>query len=240
MGGWNTAFLGNHDFPRIVSRFGNDTIFRKEAAKLLCMFLMTQRGTPYVYFGEEIGMTNVPWTTLDKYRDLQVFDGHKKHLADGGNEQEFLDQLPHTSRDNARTPMQWDNSNNSGFTKGKPWIDLNPRYKEINVKEAQADPESVLNFYKKMLAFRRKNKTLVYGDFVDLLPDHPSLFVYTRTMGSERFLVVLNFSDSNHELSVASGGEIKEWIICNYDTCPCGNDEWIPLRPWEACLLRLG
>ena len=239
LGGWNTAFLGNHDFPRIVSRFGDDGKYRKQSAKLLCLFLMTQRGTPYVYFGEEIGMTNVPWTSLDKYRDLWVFDGHQKHLAAGGNEKEFLENLPHTSRDNARTPMQWNRSDHSGFTKGKPWIDLNPRYTEINVEEAQADPESILHFYKKMLQFRRGNKTLVYGDYQDLLPNHPKLYVYTRIMGTERFLIVLNMSDTNHQLKMESGGQIKEWVMCNYDTCPCGANEWIPLRPWEACLLRL-
>jgi oligo-1,6-glucosidase len=238
MGGWNTAFLGNHDFPRIVSRFGNDKEFRKESAKLLGMFILTQRGVPYIYFGEEIGMTNVPWESLDKYRDLQVFDGHQKHLAAGGNEEEFLKSLKHTSRDNARTPMQWDDSENAGFTTGKPWIDVNPSYKKINVKEAQEDPNSVLNFYKKMLKFRRASKTLVYGDFQDLMPNDPNLFVYTRIMGDERFLVTLNFSDHNQTLKMPEGMTASECVICNYPDCVKLSDE-LNLRPWEACLLRL-
>lgn len=238
MGGWNTAFLGNHDFPRIVSRFGNDKEFRKESAKLLGMFILTQRGVPYIYFGEEIGMTNVPWESLDKYRDLQVFDGHQKHLAAGGNEEEFLKSLKHTSRDNARTPMQWDDSENAGFTTGKPWIDVNPSYKKINVKEAQEDPNSVLNFYKKMLKFRRASKTLVYGDFQDLMPNDPNLFVYTRIMGDERFLVTLNFSDHNQTLKMPEGMTASECVICNYPDCVKLGDE-LNLRPWEACLLRL-
>ncbi len=238
MGGWNTAFLGNHDFPRIVSRFGNDTQYRKEAAKLLGMFLLTQRGTPYIYFGEEIGMTNVPWERLDKYRDLQVFDGHQKHLAAGGDEEEFLKHLKHTSRDNARTPMQWDNSENAGFTAGNPWIDLNPNYPKINVANAEKDANSVLNFYKKMLRFRRGNKTLVYGDFQDLLPDHPALFVYTRTMGDEQFMIILNMSDNEQTFDSCSVGTLKELVICNYETCDFKTKD-LAIRPWEACLFKV-
>lgn len=238
MGGWNTAFLGNHDFPRIVSRFGNDKEYRKESAKLLGMFILTQRGVPYIYFGEEIGMTNVSWETLDKYRDLQVFDGHQKHLAAGGSEEEFLKSLKHTSRDNARTPMQWDDSENSGFSKSKPWIDLNPRYPEINVAESEADPNSILNFYKKMLKFRRASKTLIYGDFEDLMPEDPNLFVYTRIMGDEQFLITLNFSQDNQTVKMPEGMTAKECVICNYSDCEKLGDE-LNLRPWEACLLRL-
>ena len=237
-GGWNTAFLGNHDFPRIVSRFGNDTKYRKEAAKLLGMFLLTQRATPYIYFGDEIGMTNVPWESKDKYRDLWVFDGLQKHLAAGGQEKEFLQSLKHTSRDNARTPMQWDASENAGFTDGKPWIDLNPNYPQINVAESMEDPESVWNFYKQMIRIRRDSETLVYGDFEDILPEHPALFVYKRSMGSEQLLVMMNFGEEVRSLDVKLIGTIDEWILNNYTSQPAEKEGKLLIRPWEACLVR--
>ena len=242
MGGWNTAFLGNHDFPRIVSRFGNDTTYRVESAKLLSMFLLTQRGTPYIYFGEEIGMKNVPWETLDKYRDLQVFDGHKKHLDAGGDEATFLKMLKHTSRDNARTPMQWNASENAGFTTAKPWIDINPSYTEINVEAAQKDDNSVLNFYKEMIKVRKANDTLIYGAFEDLLPKHEALFVYTRTMSDEQFLVVLNMSDDEQVLDLESAGDFKlpadfTKVIGNYTDSTIATSGKV--KAWECALFRV-
>lgn len=241
LGGWTTAFLGNHDFPRIVSRFGNDGIYRKASAKLLAMFLLTQRGTPYIYFGEEIGMTNVPWETLDKYRDLMVFDGYQKHLAAGGDEATFLKNLKHTSRDNARIPMQWDDSEHGGFTTGTPWIDMNPNYPAINVAAAEVDTDSILHFYRKIIRFRRANTTLVYGDFEDLLPEDEALFVYTRVMEAERFLVTLNFGNTKQVVDVAIVAKIKTLELGNYIIPPnFGNQasKNLVLRPWEACLFR--
>jgi oligo-1,6-glucosidase len=238
MGGWNTAFLGNHDFPRIVSRFGNSVDYRKESAKLLSMFLLTQRGTPYLYFGDEIGMTNVPWESLDKFRDLQVFDALEKHKAAGGDADEYIKWLKHSSRDNSRTPMQWNTSQNAGFSTGEPWIEVNPNYREINVEESIADPNSVLHFYKEMIRIRKANKALIYGHFKDLLPGHKSLFVYLRTMGDQRFLVMLNFSDGDVSLEKNEIPAINEFILYNYRDQPIHNDHMIILRPWEACLIK--
>lgn len=231
-GGWNTAFLGNHDFPRIVSRWGNATHFRKESAKLLAMFLLTQRGTPYLYFGDEIGMTNVPWESLDKFRDLQVFDGLEKHVAAGGDRDEYIRWLKHSSRDNSRTPMQWDESMNAGFSEATPWIEVNPNYTDINVESQRKDPDSVLNFYKQMILLRKAHATLVYGRVEDLLPMHESLYVYTRTMGDEQFLVMLNFSDDPQQTD----------FIPSDDSCILSNyDDLVPnmLLPWEARLFHL-
>ena len=239
MGGWNTAFLGNHDFPRIVSRFGNDGKYREASAKLLAMFLLTQRGTPYIYFGEEIGMTNVPWETLDKYRDIQVFDGHQKHLAAGLEEELFLKNLKNTARDNARTPMQWSSEDNSGFSTVTPWIDLSPNYPEINVEDQETDPNSVLNFYRKMIQIRKHTKTLVYGEYLDLLPEDESLFVYTRSMNEEQYLVVLNFDDENQTFKTELLNSQSQSILSNYGHIKVAEDLTVQLRPWEACLLRV-
>lgn len=234
-GGWNTVFLGNHDFPRIVSRWGNDRAYRRESAKLLAMLLLTQRGTPYLYQGDEIGMTNVSWTDLSKYNDLQIFNNHKEWLKAGGDEAEFLSWLPHTSRDNARTPFQWDDTANAGFTDGKPWLELNPNYLEINVKQAEQEQSSILHFYKKMIHLRRSTPLLTYGDYRDLLPEHPAVFSYTRSTEAETWLVILNFSNTQQELFLPEGIKIRELILGNYENVDLAQ----PLYPWEARLCNI-
>ncbi len=233
-GGWNAVFLGNHDFPRILSRFGNDGVYKKEAAKLLCILLLTQRGTPFLYYGDEIGMSNVPWESLDKFRDIYVFDGYEKHLKARGSEKEFLQNLKHTARDNGRTPMQWNTSLNAGFTDGLPWIEVNPNFEEVNVETSLSDPDSILNFYKKMIQFRKSNSILVYGDYQDLCPEHPSLFIYSRKMKDEAILVVLNMSEKTEEYSIPNTLKVEKCIISNYHGLPKKVDQILALRPWEA------
>ncbi len=239
MGGWNTAFLGNHDFPRIVSRFGNDKTYRKQAAKLLCMFLMTQRGTPYIYFGDEIGMTNVPWEELGKYRDLWVFDGFEKHLKKGGKKEDFLKNLKHTSRDNARTPMQWNNKKNGGFSEGVPWIDLNPNYENVNVENAENAKDSILHFYRKMISVRKGNKTLIYGNYLDLEPLDENLFIYSRKDDSHTFLICLNFSD--HCITYQSDmlNQRSDVILCNYGMRNSVSTGKIEFEPWHCLLIKI-
>ena len=240
-GGWYAAFLGNHDFPRIVSRFGDDGKYRVQAAKLLALFLLTQRATPFLYFGDEIGMTNVPWNTLDKYRDLQVFDGYQKHLTAGGDAQEFLNNLRYTSRDNARTPMQWNAGQHAGFTTGEPWIDVNPNYNSINVEAEQQNPNSILNFYKEAIQFRRKyGSELVYGSFKDLLPEHPALFIYERNAGTgsggdnsaTSFMVLLNMSGESQQVPDEVHGRCGKCELHSYLDEPSPTT----LRPWEAAI----
>jgi len=238
-GAWNTAFLGNHDFPRMVSRFGNDKEYRQESAKLLGMFLLTQRATPYIYFGDEIGMTNTSWETLDKFRDIQVFDGHQKCLAAGENEQIFLSNLKHTSRDNARTPMQWDGSKNAGFSDVQSWIDVNPNFKSINVAESEADTDSILNFYKKMIRIRKENEVLVYGDFRELNPEHESLFIYTRNLDKEKVLVILNFSSHRQEYHFNEDIHIKSCLLSNQKDENIFKQGEGLIQPWEASLYVL-
>ncbi len=237
-GGWNTAFLGNHDFPRMVSRFGNDTDFRTESAKLLGLFLLTQRGTPYLYFGDEIGMTNTPWEALSDYKDLHVFDSHKKWLEEGLPEAEFLQNLKHCARDNARTPMQWDSSQHAGFSAAKPWLSANPNYAEINVAAAEKDPASILHFYRKAIAFRKANRTLVYGHYQDLLPEHEALYVYLRKSEEASFLVALNFSEENQAFMLAESVKTAPTVeLGNYPDSPSLSERQLLLRPWEAVLL---
>ena len=178
--GWNSIFLGNHDFSRIVSRFGNDRKYHNASAKLLVTLLMSLRGTPYVYQGDEIGMTNVTHPSIDLYDDVETRNAWKAAEAAGKDMDQFLKAVHWQSRDNARTPMQWDASMQAGFSTGKPWIPVNENHEQINVAAAENDPNSILHYYRKMIAYRKANPSLVYGHFEDLLPQHPYLFVYKR------------------------------------------------------------
>jgi len=168
--GWNSIFLGNHDFSRIVSRFGNDGQYHNESAKLLATLLMSLRGTPYVYQGDEIGMTNVAHPSIDLYDDVETRNAWKAAEEAGKDMEQFLKAVHWQSRDNARTPMQWDASAQAGFTKGRPWIPVNKNYPSINVEAAEKDSGSILHYYRKMIAFRKAHPTLVYGNFEDVLP----------------------------------------------------------------------
>src|SRR5690606_10278546 len=174
--GWNSLYLNNHDQPRMVSRFGDDGKCRKESAKMLATMLHTMQGTPYIYQGEEIGMTNVRFGSIDDYRDIETLNMYReKVLEQGEDPQKVLKAIHYMGRDNARTPMQWDDGPNAGFTTGTPWIKVNPNYRDINVKEAMADPDSIFHYYRKLIALRKRHDIVVYGDFVPLLEDHPQI-----------------------------------------------------------------
>ena len=178
--GWINITLDNHDFPRMLSRFGNDDKYRIESAKLLATLLLTMRGGPCIYQGSEIGMTNVAFETLEEYDDVEVVNLHQEWKAAGKDTAPLLKAVQEQGRDNARTPMQWDNSPNAGFTSGTPWLKINPNYSAINAKAALDDESSVFFFYKEMLAYRKENSTLIYGGFEQFLPDSEELFVYRR------------------------------------------------------------
>ena len=190
-----SIFLGNHDFSRMVSRFGNDHDFREESAKLLSCLLLTMRGTVYIYQGDEIGMTNVAYPSIEDYDDVETINSWKEALAEGKDMDLFLKLVHEKSRDNARTPMQWNREVNAGFTEGDPWIRVNPNYSDINVHDQQSDPNSILNYYRKMISLRKSNPTLVYGNYEDLAPDHPSFFAYRRWDQEHEFVIIMNFSD---------------------------------------------
>ena len=230
--GWNSIFLGNHDFSRIVSRFGNDGVYREQSAKLLATLLMTLRGTPYVYQGDEIGMTNVKHNSIDFYDDVETRNAWKAAEAEGKDMEQFLKAVHWQSRDNARTPMQWNASKQAGFTAGQPWIPVNENYTHINVEAAENTPDSILHYYRKMIAFRKANPTLVYGDFEDLLPDHSQLYVYRRWDDNGHYLVVHNFSDQ--PISWDKPSEEYRVALGNYSTQKEGQ-----LVPWESRVYRL-
>lgn len=230
--GWNSIFLGNHDFSRIVSRFGNDRKYHNASAKLLVTLLMSLRGTPYVYQGDEIGMTNVAHPSIDLYDDVETRNAWKAAEAAGKDMDQFLKAVHWQSRDNARTPMQWDASMQAGFSTGKPWIPVNENHEQINVAAAENDPNSILHYYRKMIAYRKANPSLVYGHFEDLLPQHPYLFVYKRWDDKGTFLVVHNFRDENTNWEQKESGYKME--IGNYAT-PSSQF----LSSWESRIYRL-
>ncbi|MGK7388840.1 MAG: alpha-glucosidase [Candidatus Cyclobacteriaceae bacterium M2_1C_046] len=232
--GWGSVFLGNHDFSRIVSRFGDDQDYWRESAKMLSVLLMTMRGTVFVYQGDEIGMTNIQYDTIEDYNDIETVNAWQVADAEGKDLAEFLAIVHKQSRDNARTPFQWNNKENAGFTTGKPWLKINPNYLGLNAEDQENDPNSILNFYRKVIKFRKENLTFVYGDYEDLLPDDDNLFFYRRWDDNNEFAVILNFSS---EMVDIKGQNVNNWqLLLNnyYDT-----NENEQLRPWEAKIFKI-
>lgn len=232
--GWNSLFLNNHDQPRLVSRFGNDKEYRVESAKMLATFLHTWQGTPYVYQGEEIGMTNVAFEDINDYKDIEIHNMFREKIAQGIPEQQLMQAIYIKGRDNARTPIQWDDTENAGFTTGKPWIKLNPNYKEINVESALKDRNSVFYYYQKLIKLRKEHEVIVYGDVNMLHEDNENIFAYTRNYNDEKLLVILNFCEKEVEFKVEEKLEegTVELLISNYD---CDNNvNNILLKPYEA------
>ena len=226
---WNALFWCNHDQPRIVSRFGDEGEHRVTAAKMLAMVLHGMQGTPYIYQGEEIGMTNPHFSTIEQYRDVESHNMYNELLAQGRDADELLAILASKSRDNSRTPMQWDASPNAGFTTGKPWIGVSNNYAEINVERALAEPDSVFYTYQQLIALRKSEPVLTWGDYEDLLPNHPSLWCYRRQWQGQTLLVAANLSDEPQAWEPPSGSTDGEVLMSNYDT-PAG----MTLRPFEA------
>ncbi len=229
-GGWINIFLDNHDFPRLVSRWGDDGFYRKQSAKLLATLLLTMRGTPCIYQGTEIGMTNVQFPSINDYRDVEIMNFFKEHMAKGGTEAAFLQAVYVNGRDNVRTPVQWDNSKHAGFSEVEPWIKVNPNYPEINVADALQDRDSIFHFYKNMLKYRKENLCLVYGDFADTTPENRQVFSYLRWDEKDRFFIILNFSEEEIPLQqYLPEGEFWKLEICNYK-----NTQETKLQAWEA------
>ena len=232
--GWNSIFLGNHDFSRIVSRFGNDNEFHEESSKLLATLLMTLRGTPSLYQGDEIGMTNINYNNISFYDDVETINAWKEAIDNKKNMKKFFEAIQKQSRDNARTPMQWDNKKNAGFSKVEPWIKANDNYKKINVKNQEKDLDSILNYYKLLIKIRKENSTLVYGKYEDLDPMHTKIFSYKRWDKNDVFIIHLNFSNCLVEIN---SSEIKDYklVISNYTFAKKRNN----LNPWEARIYKL-
>nr|WP_281815185.1 alpha-glucosidase [Vallitalea longa] len=229
---WNTLFWSNHDQPRAVSRFGNDKDHREISAKMLGTCLYMMRGTPFIFQGEELGMTNAYFDTLDEYRDLETFNAYEDLTKKHGIDKELMmDYLKHISRDNARTPMQWDDSTNAGFTTGTPWISVNKNYPDINANNQVDDHGSVYNYYRKLFKLRHEHEIIVYGDYKLLEPDNNELYVYTRSLNKNKLLVICNFTQKSltYEVPEEFRKVNKRILISNYH-----DDLGEEIRPYEA------
>ncbi|MBO3698863.1 alpha-glucosidase [Roseivirga sp. E12] len=231
--GWGSIFLGNHDFPRMVSRFATDGNYREKASKLLATLLMSLRGTPYVYQGDEIGMTNIAFDDPNDYKDVETLNFFKELKAKGKDPKDYLDKVHNIGRDNARTPMQWTDKQNAGFSEADPWIKVNSNYPDINVEDQERNTESILNFYRRMIQFRKDNPTLVYGDYESIRNDHKQIYAYRRWDVENEFLVVLNFSGQEVDFDPIITG--LELLIYNYTDAT----EDLLMRPWEAKVFRV-
>jgi glycosidase len=241
-GGWNCLYMGNHDQPRMVSRFGSEQ-HRRASATLLATLLTTLSGTPFIYQGDEIGMTNYPFDSLEEVRDVDTIGNVEQALARGNiTEDEVVPLVRSRSRDNARTPVQWDDSPNAGFTDPdvEPWMPVNPDHETVNVAAAREDPDSVWHHYRRLLANRDADDLFVYGDYRVLTDDHPRLWAYERTLGGERAVVLLNFGDDPLAVTPAAEGislAETELLLANYDV-DADTTETFTMRPWEARVYR--
>ena len=220
--GWNNIFLDNHDFPRMVSRFGNDSTYRVQSTNLLNTYLLTMRGTPCIYQGSEIGMTNVAYDSPTDYRDEES----TRYIAEQGWTADTQRALHIQSRDNVRTPMQWSSAAEAGFTTGTPWIKVNPNHDKINVELAESEESSTLHYFRKLIALRKGSSVLKTGDYEDLLPDHEQVYAYRRWTAEERCIVVLNFSSETVGMPISTAGYTMH--LSNYAQA---SDT---LRPWES------
>ena len=236
--GWISIFLSNHDQARMVSRYANDSLpYRAPSAKMLNTFILTMRGTPYCYFGDELGMTNNPkLQNIEDYQDIAAINGYKKAKSQDEDMEAFMRNLRFGSRDHGRTPMQWDASENAGFTTGNPWLPLNPNYAEINTQAEEADENSVLNHFKKLTALRKNADALIYGDYELLIPEHPQVYAYTRSLGDEQFLIVLNFSQEQTSVELEGLSSFSELKINNYSNLK-KTAKTLSLAPYQAVIL---
>ncbi len=237
---WNALFLSNHDNPRVVSRFGDDSpTYRAASAKLLAMMLLTLKGTPFIYQGDELGMTNYPFTNIAEFDDIQVKNAWRAEVLTNQVEAaDYIANLNKTSRDHARTPMQWDASDNAGFTSAaKAWLAVNPNYKEINAAQAVSDGNSIYNFFKQLIRLRKETPALIYGDYVDIDPQHPTIFAFTRTLEADKFLILLNFSNDDTTYTLPANVQAEQLLISNLRET---NKQFpfINLKAWEARLYR--
>jgi oligo-1,6-glucosidase len=240
--GWNSIYLTNHDQPRAVSRFGDDGQFRVEAAKLLATFTHMLQGTPYVYQGEEIGMTNVMFESIEDYRDIETRNLYREFVEEKGVDPQAVMAILHAkSRDNARTPIQWDDGKHAGFTTGTPWMKVNPNYKAINVNHDLASPNSIYYYYQKLIRLRKKNPIIVYGTYDLILETHEDIYAFTRTLQDERLLVMLNFTRNMPLFTIPThlAFSEKELLISNYPVDPAEDIHQLTLRPYEARVYRL-
>ncbi len=241
-GGWNALFWCNHDQPRVVSRYGNDELYHNKSAKMLAATIHLMQGTPYIYQGEEIGMTNPKFSSIDEYRDVESLNVYEIKRAQGMNENEILEILKHKSRDNSRTPVQWSDEPNAGFTKGTPWINPADNYREINVEKALDDEDSIFYFYQKLIALRKQYDIITYGNYELILGEDEQIFGYIRNGADEKLLVINNFygSETAFELpeDITFEGYHSEILLSNYKDSS-KEFKQVLLRPYESIVYHL-
>ncbi|WP_180955208.1 glycoside hydrolase family 13 protein [Peribacillus deserti] len=233
--GWNALFLENHDQPRSVSTWGNDQKYWKESAKMLgaCYFLMS--GTPFIYQGQEIGMTNVKFDSIHDYNDVGMKNLYRIETAKGRTHEEIMEIIWLRGRDNSRTPMQWNSEPNGGFSTGTPWMKVNPNYTKINVEDQKEDPDSIYHFYKKMIALRKEHEAIVYGDYQVLLESHPAVYAYTRSLCTQTVLIICNFGEKESHVSFPHFiGKQTELLLGNYREAENEQPIAIQLKPYES------
>ena len=237
--GWNSLFWNNHDLPRIVSRWGNDKEYRVKSAKMLGTLLHGLKGTPYIYQGEEIGMTNIKFDTIEEYNDIEIRNMYKERIARGFTHEEIMESIYAKGRDNARTPVQWDNTENAGFTTGKPWLKVNENYRDVNVENALKDKDSIFYHYKKLIDIRRNNESIIYGDYELLDPEDKNIYAYRRRFNGDNILVVCNFYEKPVEFNFKGDcNRTPEILISNYKDSSIEITN-LKLRPYEAIMYRI-
>lgn len=231
---WNALYIENHDHPRIISRYGNEK-FRNESGKMLATMCYMQSGTPFIYQGQEIGMLNNRLDNINKFKDVVTFNNERLFKKLGFSDKKILDIMNRTSRENARTPVQWDSSENAGFSTAEPWFYVNPNYKEINVEDEEKDPNSILNYYRKLLKVRKENPIIIYGDYKEHFADSPVIYCYERNYEGQRALIVCSFDDETLTFHAPEGFDLTkgELLLCNYNDAPAKNNI-CALRPYEA------
>jgi oligo-1,6-glucosidase len=236
--GWNSLYWNNHDQPRVVSRFGDDGPWRERSAKLLGTVLHLHRGTPYVYQGEELGMTNHPFARIEEFRDIESLNHYAQAVGLGADPEQVLESLRSRGRDNARTPMQWDASPHAGFTTGDPWLPVNPNHTEVNAEAAVADEQSVFHHYRRLVELRHTEPVVAHGDFTMLLPEDETVYAFTRSLGDVELLVAANFwAEHVHPDLDVDGWADAEVLLDNVGTS--GGAGWSGgLEPWQALVLR--
>ncbi|MBQ9700050.1 MAG: alpha-glucosidase [Lachnospiraceae bacterium] len=239
--GWNALFWDNHDIPRIVSHYGNDGMYREESAKMLALLLHGMKGTPFIYQGEEIGMTNVCFEDIDEYRDIETLNMYKERTVKGEPKDEIMKSIYVKGRDNARTPMQWTSGKNAGFTDSYPWISVNPNHRDINVETSLENDNSILCFYKKLIELRHNTSALVYGDFIPALMNENEIFAYYRRYGVEKYFIICNFygRDRIIEAIDMERENCKASVVLSNYPDSSENLSKIALRPYEAVIYKI-
>lgn len=236
--GWNSLFWNNHDLPRIVSRWGNDTTYRVESAKMFAILLHLMKGTPYIFQGEEIGMTNYPVNDISDVEDIESVNMYHERLANGYKKEDIIASINFKGRDNARTPIQWDRTENAGFTTGIPWLHVNPNYQEINVAANLEDPNSIFYCYQKLIQLRKDNPIIVWGEYELVTDTSEQVFMYLRKYEGETWAVVANFGEQKKTLQLEHLGQSNEVIISNYERSSVDFQQ-LELKPFEALAVKL-